>query len=157
MIPACNKMIEESGKCADSWNTSEKELVRQRCGREWSHITVDEVGHHAIYLRKGNRTIAVQRAKARHKQESMPDDYQEYLKGSWWKEFSRKVKEFWNWRCAVCNAHIDDVTLDVHHRTYERLGREELTDCVALCRPCHKVAQDRWKRNQHLPTGRFLF
>ena len=32
----------------------------------------------------------------------------------------------------------------VHHRTYERRGNEELTDCIALCRDCHNRAQRWW-------------
>lgn len=29
--------------------------------------------------------------------------------------------------------------LDVHHRTYERLGKERLSDVAAVCRFCHDL------------------
>lgn len=32
--------------------------------------------------------------------------------------------------------------LEVHHKTYERRGREWLADLVALCWSCHKDADD---------------
>ena len=56
-----------------------------------------------------------------------------------WFLFSQKVREFWGNRCAVCYA---DGLLVAHHRTYERFGHEELTDCVALCERCHAFADD---------------
>ena len=38
-------------------------------------------------------------------------------------------------RCVLCNSGKN---LDVHHRTYERWGKEELSDVSTLCRDCHK-------------------
>jgi len=55
-----------------------------------------------------------------------------------WFIFTRKVRAHWGNRCALCN---DGGPLEVHHRTYERFGHEELTDCVPLCRKrCHPFA-----------------
>lgn len=39
------------------------------------------------------------------------------------------------YRCQICNAN--DRQLDVHHRTYERLGREQIEDLTVLCHDCH--------------------
>lgn len=39
-------------------------------------------------------------------------------------------------RCQVCNS---DRSLDVHHRTYERLGSEVPADLTVLCRTCHDL------------------
>ena len=39
-------------------------------------------------------------------------------------------------QCLACGTAGE--RLDVHHVTYERLGREHLTDLVALCRGCHQ-------------------
>jgi hypothetical protein len=38
------------------------------------------------------------------------------------------------WRCVACNA---PEPLEVHHRTYQRWGREEVEDVYTLCRDCH--------------------
>jgi 5-methylcytosine-specific restriction endonuclease McrA len=42
--------------------------------------------------------------------------------------------------CEHCNERNP---LEVHHRTYERLGNEMPWDLIALCRTCHDVAHGR--------------
>lgn len=39
--------------------------------------------------------------------------------------------------CQVCNT--DKSRLDVHHRTYENLWHEPLSNLIVLCEGCHKV------------------
>jgi hypothetical protein len=41
--------------------------------------------------------------------------------------------------CAVCH----DPNVDLHHRTYQRLGQENLTDLVPLCRLHHNTLHDQ--------------
>jgi len=41
-------------------------------------------------------------------------------------------------RCQLCNA--PGPGLQVHHRDYSRLGSERMTDLIALCEPCHALA-----------------
>jgi 5-methylcytosine-specific restriction endonuclease McrA len=41
-------------------------------------------------------------------------------------------------RCERCG--VTDKPLDLHHRHYDRLGREEPRDLQLLCRECHKIA-----------------
>ena len=36
------------------------------------------------------------------------------------------------------NAGCTNEATDVHHRTYERIGKERLDDLQALCGKCHK-------------------
>lgn len=59
-----------------------------------------------------------------------------YLKSDHWRRMRRLALEDADHRCAVCNATEH---LDVHHRTYERLGNERLTDLLVLCRSCHDI------------------
>jgi hypothetical protein len=63
--------------------------------------------------------------------------YADYLGSEYWRESRRRVSalERAEHRCAVCNAAGQ---LDVHHRTYERLGYESSSDLIALCRRCHR-------------------
>jgi 5-methylcytosine-specific restriction endonuclease McrA len=63
-------------------------------------------------------------------------DYQEYIRSDRWKETRQWILIFWNYRCALCNSRE---RVEVHHRTYERLGQELTTDCIALCNRCHKL------------------
>lgn len=62
--------------------------------------------------------------------------YSEYLKSEWWQQRRLKALTRAEHRCQVCNAGN---RLEVHHRTYERLGHERDADLVVLCRDCHEL------------------
>jgi 5-methylcytosine-specific restriction endonuclease McrA len=68
-----------------------------------------------------------------------PPEYLEYLQSPHWLRFRVTVLEFWDYKCVICY----DQANDVHHRTYDRMGHENLTDCVCLCRDCHKLVERR--------------
>ena len=72
-------------------------------------------------------------------------NYTDYLKSPDWQAFRKKVLSFWGERCAICYSKD---RVEVHHRTYERLGQEMITDCLALCADCHKL--------HHNFSGHFL-
>lgn len=64
-------------------------------------------------------------------------EYREgYLKSDHWKSMRRAALERAEGRCQVCNSAK---LLDVHHRTYERLGAEKPIDLTVLCRRCHDL------------------
>lgn len=46
-------------------------------------------------------------------------------------------------RCQLCNS---DRSLEVHHRTYERLGAERADDLTVLCSSCHELFHFRGDR-----------
>lgn len=62
-------------------------------------------------------------------------EYREYLQTDHWKEFREHALETHGRKCEDCGA--TDVTLDVHHLTYENIWNEQLEDVVILCRSCH--------------------
>jgi hypothetical protein len=66
-----------------------------------------------------------------------PAGYDAMIRTPRWFIFTRRVRAHWGGRCAVCHS---DGPLQVHHRTYERFGREEMTDVLPLCRECHRFA-----------------
>ena len=62
--------------------------------------------------------------------------YQEYLESDHWKDLR---KRFWasklhNRSCYVCGVKSG---LQVHHKSYKRIGREKLHDLLLLCGGCH--------------------
>jgi len=61
------------------------------------------------------------------------EEYKDYLQSDHWKGYRGYVLDFWNNECGLCRYPAKDV----HHRRYDRLGAEELTDCIPLCRSCH--------------------
>lgn len=52
-----------------------------------------------------------------------------------WKATATRAKERASYRCQLCNSPD---RLEVHHRTYERVGCELDADLVVLCDPCHE-------------------
>jgi hypothetical protein len=62
--------------------------------------------------------------------------YREYLQTGEWQEHRKSALKRARWRCQVCNR---DRTLHVHHRTYERRGRELARDLIVLCDDCHAL------------------
>ena len=63
-----------------------------------------------------------------------PDWYVEYLKSEHWQEFKIKYASSKQpQKCVVCN----NPNYELHHRTYDRIWNEYLTDVVALCRGHH--------------------
>jgi len=77
-------------------------------------------------------------------------NYYEYIRSEQWQRVRRKFysskmyKHFLGeskWNCYCCGR--GDVSLDLHHRTYKRLGKEKISnDLVPVCRSCHKEIHD---------------
>ncbi len=63
-------------------------------------------------------------------------NYKQYIQSPEWRERREECCRYYDNRCAICYA--GDKSLDVHHRTYDRLGREWASDLVLLCRACHE-------------------
>ena len=80
--------------------------------------------------------------KIRHKKlydfivESDYNSYKEYLQSNHWKDVIRRFyKSKLNKRkCYVCTGRY---RLNLHHKTYKRLGHEWLSDLIQLCGKCH--------------------
>ena len=58
--------------------------------------------------------------------------YEHYIRSRTWKEKSATVK-----KTGVCSSCGRKTRLDAHHKTYARLGFEQDSDLIALCRECH--------------------
>lgn len=63
--------------------------------------------------------------------------YDEYLRSEIWKKFRKKYFRSKKRKyCMLCRKPNFDVEL--HHKSYDRLGTEKLTDVVPLCREHHE-------------------
>jgi len=60
--------------------------------------------------------------------------YSEYLKSARWKRF--KLRYFKS-RRKVCSCGSTS-SIQLHHKTYVRLGREKFSDVKRMCYKCHK-------------------
>ncbi len=72
------------------------------------------------------------------------DSYKDYLKSEHWinlrKRFynSKKVKKMKEIHNKVlCEFCYGNENLNLHHRTYKRIGNERLDDLVVVCKECH--------------------
>lgn len=61
-------------------------------------------------------------------------DYKKYLKSDYWKDIKEQVHKRDNYKCRLCNSENN---LQVHHKTYEFLGNENLEELITLCKKCH--------------------
>jgi len=66
-------------------------------------------------------------------------DYDAYMHSREWCEVRQKRLKKDGYRCALCGTTEH---LEVHHLTYERLGRERIDDLITLCKTCHKQAHE---------------
>lgn len=71
--------------------------------------------------------------------------YPTYLLTEHWERVRRHALARGEYRCEECDAGS---SLDVHHRTYERLGEELPSDLEVLCRSCH-----RWRHERQANAG----
>src|SRR5438874_456134 len=66
--------------------------------------------------------------------------YREYLESPEWQSRRLLALQHAGHRCQVCNSPDG---LEVHHRTYERIGNEELEDLTVLCHRCHEIFHEQ--------------
>lgn len=62
-------------------------------------------------------------------------NFKRYLASREWALIKRQVRERSGGMCERC--HFREA-VEIHHQTYERIGRERLDDLQHVCRPCHK-------------------
>jgi 5-methylcytosine-specific restriction endonuclease McrA len=78
---------------------------------------------------------------------SRQQQYLDYLESPEWWALRKRALQRANYRCERCGRQG---ALEIHHRDYGNLGKEQLEDLEVLCPPCHR--RERWPRNQALPA-----
>lgn len=63
--------------------------------------------------------------------------YETYLKSKKWTDFKAKVIGMRGFNCELCKSQKN---IQLHHLTYERLGKEDINDVMILCKKCHEKA-----------------
>lgn len=70
-------------------------------------------------------------------------DYYSYINSPEWRKTRDEAIDYHGEHCARCGAEPGEkdmdgwVRLEVHHKTYARLGAEKMEDLEVLCRSCH--------------------
>lgn len=75
--------------------------------------------------------------------------YREYLKTKQWKFFRQQALDFYGRKCNKCESNL---RLEVHHKHYKNLGKEELKDVEILCKNCHRLHHKRKKLTNPKPS-----
>ena len=77
--------------------------------------------------------------------------YRQYIASDRWRNSPARLEELRRagHRCRLCNMGPPNSVLTVHHRTYERLGKELADDLTTLCVECHLAVTDRERRRRH--------
>jgi 5-methylcytosine-specific restriction endonuclease McrA len=65
----------------------------------------------------------------------LSDEYRSYIVSKEW--YARRAGRLIaaDFSCQQCGSNV---ALQVHHLTYKRLGHEEPSDLIVLCRICHQ-------------------
>lgn len=109
--------------------------------------------------RKGKKQSAAKKGKRRPARKSFVRangsvDYRQYIDSRAWKRKRAKVIAERGSKCEVCGATSG---IQVHHKTYKRLGREAPSDLQILCGGCHANSHEGEKVGALDPvTARFL-
>ena len=81
------------------------------------------------------------------------NEYRNYLQSNHWKEIKERYRNSkFKKNCYICHSPNN---LDLHHKTYERLGNEFLRDLIYLCRRCHELTHDFFNESQNKKKGLF--
>ena len=73
-------------------------------------------------------------------QKTHKEKYHEYLRSEKWKVLRlQKIQESGG-RCQLCNK---GAPLHVHHRTYDNVFNEKLSDLIVLCKICHGMFHEK--------------
>lgn len=68
---------------------------------------------------------------------SPESDYERYMRSDDWQAKRQERLEMDGYTCQVCGR--TDSPLQVHHRSYAKLGDEPLDDLITVCETCHSV------------------
>jgi 5-methylcytosine-specific restriction endonuclease McrA len=77
-------------------------------------------------------------------------DYATYISSVEWRIKAYEAKRRAGWACMLCATTM---WLEVHHRTYARLGRERPSDLVVLCSHCHRRHHDTLESERAVGTS----
>ncbi|KAA3645534.1 MAG: HNH endonuclease [Chloroflexi bacterium] len=124
-----------------NWQSELRKMKKGR-GFRWPegyHIVCDDCREDIFADRNIQYREAEERTNKRLRElATMP--YREYLQTPEWKERRKRHLISAGYRCQLCNS--SGVTLNVHHRTYDRRGNERFTDLIVLCQDCHSTFHD---------------
>jgi predicted HNH restriction endonuclease len=89
---------------------------------------------------KGKKKAAKKRVAKAKQSPSWRHKYVAYIKSPQWKEKRLRALKTWGNVCQMCDSND---RIEVHHKTYDRLGKELMTDLMIVCHSCHEKIHER--------------
>lgn len=87
----------------------------------------------------------------------MNEGYSKYISSPKWKLVCKRYWAAYGRKCQACGSRNH---LHVHHKSYDRFGREPLTDLAGLCNTCHRAVHAIHRANRgvslRLVTERYI-
>lgn len=78
--------------------------------------------------------------------------YDRYIESAEWKAFRQRYFKKMPKTCLACEGQS---RITLHHITYDRFGREKLTDVVPLCFDCHEKLHRHHTKSNRSPLNHF--
>ena len=78
--------------------------------------------------------------------------YRSYLNSPEWQTKRKEAIERDGGECRLCAGKFN---LEVHHKTYDRVGDEHSNDLTTLCEKCHGSVTNILRRRRRRPTTVF--
>jgi 5-methylcytosine-specific restriction endonuclease McrA len=75
------------------------------------------------------------------------EEYRTYIKSPKWKLVCQRYWHTYGKKCQACGSRQK---LHVHHKSYDRFGRELLTDLTGLCDTCHRAVHSIHRANRRI-------
>ena len=117
-----------------------KDLIRINDGSE-----VERISPLPVKETKTDRKFQKRKPRRHPKAEKVAElkamPYDQYLQSEHWRHVRKLALNNADNACQICND--SESTLEVHHRTYERLGSEYIADLTVLCHSCHERFHDK--------------
>jgi len=163
MILACNKTQQECGKGMDSIAKDEtlSALLRSNLPKKYHAVSTVKLAGYGVNLRKAGELDPVDNGKGQRSESDLEtegckqrggdraqakDEYR-WTQSEQYKNTVRKhVLDRDNHRCQFC---YETTRLNVHHRSYKQCRtKNEIDDCITLCRTCHGFLHDSWSKRK---------
>ena len=88
-----------------------------------------------VFTKTKNKKGKSGRKRGKKNKKIKSHSYPGYLNSEKWKQKREEALKFYGNRCYYCGSEQE---LQVHHRSYARLGSEKMKDLLVLCKLCHQ-------------------
>lgn len=124
-----------------------KNLIKACNYLKTDHITKEYLIDLKGQIGYKKKTKSIHKKRQKQKAE-WKKKYLDYLKSDEWAKIRIHMLEANNYTCQRCGQKKFRARLHVHHKTYDRLFKEEFEDLELLCDKCHSEEHKTVTKNK---------